>query len=369
MVTIPTVSIAVLSLVVILFYLEQRKKMQRKLAKENIETRYPDIPIYDLSTLISATSNFSEANKLGEGGFGSVYKGRLEDGQEIAVKRLAQNSRQGVEEFKNEVMLIAKLQHKNLVKLMGYCIRKDEKLLVYEYMPNNSLVSFLSDLKRSCLDWRHRFEIICGIARGISYLHHDSRLRIVHRDLKTSNILLDAAMNPKISDFGIARIFGGDQIQGYTKRVAGTCGYMSPEYVIFGKFSTKSDVFSFGVIILEIISGKKNIDFKKDRFLNLIGHVWYLWREGKALEIMDQSLEKSCKACEVLRCIQIGLLCVEQYPKDRPTMLEVVTMLSSDINLSSPKQPTFRFADAHLSLAREVLLSINDATITMVEGR
>nr|XP_048319091.1 G-type lectin S-receptor-like serine/threonine-protein kinase RKS1 isoform X3 [Ziziphus jujuba var. spinosa] len=224
--------------------------------------RHPDLPFFGLKTLITATNNFSAANKLGRGGFGSVYKGQLGDGKEIAVKRLSQHSRQGMEEFKNEVMVIAKLQHRNLVRLLGCCIHKEEKMLIYEYMPNKSLDYFIFDeARRLHLDWTKRFEIIIGIARGILYLHQDSRLKIIHRDLKASNVLLDASMNPKISDFGMARMFGDDQIQANTNRVVGTFGYMSPEYAMQGLYSTKSDVFSFGVLLLEIISGRKNTDY------------------------------------------------------------------------------------------------------------
>ncbi|XP_040987242.1 G-type lectin S-receptor-like serine/threonine-protein kinase At1g11410 isoform X3 [Juglans microcarpa x Juglans regia] len=232
-------------------------------------------PIFDLSCIVAATDNLSPANKLGQGGFGPVFKGQLPNGQHIAVKRLSKSSRQGIEEFKNEVKLIAKLQHRNLVKMIGCCIQGEEKMLIYEYMPNKSLNFFIFDPTRSSsLNWSKRFEIIIGIARGILYLHHDSRLRIIHRDLKTSNILLDDEMNPKISDFGIARIFKGDQIHDRTNKVVGTYGYMSPEYAIFGKFSTKSYVFSFGVILLEIVSGKKNSNsYMEHHSLTLIGQV------------------------------------------------------------------------------------------------
>ncbi|KAF2297906.1 hypothetical protein GH714_004997 [Hevea brasiliensis] len=217
--------------------------------------------------------SFSPANKLGQGGFGVVYKGKLSNGKDVAVKRLSKDSGQGIDEFKNEVLLIAKLQHQNLVKLIGCCIQGEEPMLVYEYMPNKSLDSFLfNETRRSILDWRKRFDIIVGIARGILYIHQDSRLKIIHRDLKTSNILLDEEMNPKISDFGLARIFKGDQTHEMTNRIVGTFGYMSPEYVVFGKFSTKSDVFSFGIILLEIITGKRNNSFyQEDFYPSMIG--------------------------------------------------------------------------------------------------
>ncbi|KAJ0263446.1 Cysteine-rich receptor-like protein kinase 5 [Hirschfeldia incana] len=214
---------------------------------------------FDFKVIEAATDKFSICNKLGQGGFGKVYKGTLPNGLQVAVKRLSKTSDQGEKEFKNEVVLVAKLQHRNLVKLLGYCFEREEKILVYEFVPNKSLDYFLFDSRmQSQLDWTRRFKIIGGIARGILYLHQDSRLTIIHRDLKAGNILLDTDMNPKVADFGMARIFEMDQTEANTRRVVGTYGYMSPEYAMYGQFSMKSDVYSFGVLVLEIISGRKN---------------------------------------------------------------------------------------------------------------
>ncbi|RVW86377.1 G-type lectin S-receptor-like serine/threonine-protein kinase RKS1 [Vitis vinifera] len=329
-------------------------------AKEHDEsTTNSELQFFDLNTIAAATNNFSSENELGRGGFGSVYK----------------DSGQGKEEFKNEATLIAKLQHVNLVRLLGCCITEEEKMLVYEYLPNKSLDSFIFDeTKKSLLDWRKRFEIIVGIARGILYLHEDSRLRIIHRDLKASNVLLDAEMFPKISDFGLARIFRGNQMEGNTNRVVGTYGYMSPEYAMEGLFSTKSDVYSFGVLLLEIITGRKNSTYYQDNpSMSLIGNVWNLWEEDKALDLIDPSLEKSYPADEVLRCIQIGLLCVQESITDRPTMLTIIFMLGNNSALSFPKRPAFISKTTHkgedLSCSGEGLLSVNNVTMTVLQPR
>lgn len=334
-----------------------------------------ELPLFDLYTMALATDNFSDANKLGQGGFGCVYKGVLLDGQEMAIKRLSRESGQGAEEFKNEVKLIAKLQHRNLVRLLGCCVDMDEKMLVYEYLKNRSLDSFVFDKERnSLLNWETRFNIIGGIARGLLYLHQDSRYRIIHRDLKASNILLDGDMNPKISDFGMARIFGGDETEGNTRRVVGTYGYMAPEYAMDGLFSTKSDVFSFGVLVLEIITGKKNRGFyNSDHELNLLGYAWKLWKEGKGTELLDKSMGDMFLKHEVLRCIQVGLLCVQERADDRPTMASVVLMLSSESAcLPQPKLPGFCLGSNDTdssSSKQDESFTVNQVTVTMLNAR
>ncbi|XP_038895380.1 G-type lectin S-receptor-like serine/threonine-protein kinase At1g11410 isoform X2 [Benincasa hispida] len=342
-------------------------------SKEFDESRTSsDLPIFDLLTIAKATDNFSFTNKLGEGGFGAVYKGKLTNGEEIAVKRLAKNSGQGVGEFKNEVTLIAKLQHRNLVRILGYCVKNEEKMLVYEYLPNKSLDSFIFDeSKRALLNWQKRFEIICGIARGLLYLHQDSRLKIIHRDLKASNILLDADLIPKIADFGMARIFGQDQIQANTNRIVGTYGYMSPEYAMEGLFSVKSDVYSFGILVLEMITGKKN-NYDSSH-LNLVGHVWELWKLETATELVDSSLEESSCGHEIMRCLQIGLLCVQEDATDRPTMSTVIFMLRNEVALPSPKKPAFilkrKYNSGDPSTSTEGANSVNDLTISIINAR
>ncbi|KAL3652495.1 hypothetical protein CASFOL_002176 [Castilleja foliolosa] len=334
-----------------------------------------ELPVYDLSTVAKATNSFSNSNKLGEGGFGSVYRGILEDGKEIAVKRLSATSSQGVDEFKNEVICISKLQHRNLVKLLGCCIQGDEKMLIYEYMPNKSLDLILFDVaKNKQLDWPKRFHIINGIARGLLYLHQDSRLRIIHRDLKASNILLDDDLNPKISDFGLARIFGGNETQANTNRVVGTYGYMSPEYAEKGLFSPKSDVYSLGVVVLEIVSGQRNRGFhQEDHHHNLLGHAWILYKEGRPLELVETNTVDSVYLNELRRSIHVALLCVQQHPEDRPSMSMVVLMLGSGGVLPEAKQPGFfterRGFSSESSTSTNAKRLSNECTITLLEAR
>nr|XP_023874664.1 putative receptor-like protein kinase At4g00960 [Quercus suber] len=296
---------------------------------------------YDLSTIRAATNNFSDANKLGKGGFGIVYKGNLLNGQEIAVKRLSRNSQQGDFEFKNEVLLVVKLQHRNLVRLLGFCLEGNERLLIYEFVPNGSLdYNIFDPMKRAHIDWERRYKIIKGFARGLLYLHEDSRLWIIHRDLKASNILLDAEMNPKISDFGMARMFVVDQTEGSTNRIVGTYGYMAPEYAMLGQFSIKSDVFSYGVLILEVLSGQKITHFHDGENSGyLLSYAWKNWREETTSNLIDPTL-RGGPITEILRCIKIGLLCVQENASDRPSMTSVVLMLNGNLDpIPTPTQP------------------------------
>lgn len=296
--------------------------------------------IFSFQTLVSATKNFHPDNKLGQGGYGPVFKGKLEDGRDIAVKKLSQSSTQGKKEFTNEAKLLARVQHRNVVNLLGFC-GYPEKLLVYEYVVHESLDKLLfTSGNRVVLDWKRRYNIIIGVARGLLYLHEDSHDRIIHRDIKASNILLDDKWIPKIADFGMARLYPEDQTHINT-RVAGTNGYMAPEYVMHGNLSVKVDVYSFGVMVLELISGHKNSAFNLDpECQNLLDWAYKLYKKGKSLEILDSKLDSSADLDEVFACIKIGLLCTQSDPRQRPTMRRAVVMLTKKTGvLDEPSRP------------------------------
>ncbi|TVT97124.1 hypothetical protein EJB05_57635, partial [Eragrostis curvula] len=308
----------------------------------------------NLTVLKAATNNFSEANKLGEGGFGEVFKGTLPNGEEIAVKRLSRHSSQGFSELKTELVLAAKLKHRNLVQLMGVCLQ-EEKLLIYEFMPNRSLDTFLFGIgqtsSRETAATGLEQEVRHHVRYRTVYLHEESRLKVIHRDLKPSNVLLDAKMNPKISDFGLARAFGGDQSRDITRRPVGTLGYMSPEYAYYGHVSTKSNMFSFGVIVLEMVTGRRNNStYECADSVSLLSYVWGKWTTGSTIEVVDPSLDGHYPEDEVLNCVEIGLLCVQENPADRPDASAVALMLSSNSTTDErqpPSRPAFVFGSGH----------------------
>ncbi|XP_031390396.1 cysteine-rich receptor-like protein kinase 10 [Punica granatum] len=364
-----TVALAAMVLVLVASFLYYLRRYHRdKKAYDQ------DLPFMSLRIIASATKNFSSSNKLGQGGFGPVYKGVLPDGKEVAIKMLSSCSEQGAEEFTNEVLLIMNLQHRNLVKLLGFCVDREERMLVYEFMPNGSLdVMLLDPNRRAKLNWRQRLDIIDGIARGVLYLHEDSQLRIIHRDLKPSNILLDTDMNPKISDFGMARIFAGNDAGANTATIVGTYGYMAPEYAMEGLYSTKSDVFSFGVILLETITGERNTTFHlSKRAPTLLAYAWQLWNEGKGQELVDPLIKDSWWFPEEFnRYMHVGLLCVQEDAYDRPSMSSVVVMLKSESTaLRNPDRPAFsvgRFTDQQV--ASNCGCSINGVTVSSINPR
>uniref|UniRef100_A0ACD5U733 Uncharacterized protein n=1 Tax=Avena sativa TaxID=4498 RepID=A0ACD5U733_AVESA len=392
-IVLPIVAAIMVITTVCVCYLRRRRQTRPASSEQPpYSTNHEDIEsidslIIDLSTLRTATDNFADANKLGEGGFGAVYKGDLPDGQEIAVKRLSRSSGQGIGELKNELVLVAKLQHKNLVRLVGVCLQEHEKLLVYEYMPNRSIDKILFDPeKRKELDWGKRLKIISGIARGLQYLHEDSQLRIIHRDLKASNVLLDSDYTPKISDFGMARLFGADQSREVTNRIVGTYGYMAPEYAMRGHYSTKSDVFSFGILMLEFLTGRRSSgSYNFNESGDLLSLIWEHWSTGAITEILDSSLRSHAPGDQVVKILHIGLLCVQDNPADRPMMSTVNIMLSSNtVSLPSPSKPSFfitksgtysnpysesSYPTASQSTGKPGMASPNEVSITELEPR
>ncbi|EOA36564.1 hypothetical protein CARUB_v10011709mg, partial [Capsella rubella] len=289
---------------------------------------------FSLRQLKVATDNFNPLNKIGEGGFGSVYKGRLPNGTLIAVKKLSSKSCQGNKEFINEIGIITCLQHPNLVKLYGCCVDKTQLLLVYEYLENNCLADALFGRSSLKLDWQTRHKICLGIARGLAFLHEDSAVKIIHRDIKGTNVLLDKDLNSKISDFGLARLHEDDQSH-ITTRVAGTIGYMAPEYAMRGHLTEKADVYSFGVVAMEIVSGKSNANYTPDNecCVGLLDWAFVLQKKGDFAEILDPRLAGMFDVLEAERMIKVSLLCSNKSPTLRPSMSEVVKMLEGETDI------------------------------------
>ncbi|CAI0394998.1 unnamed protein product [Linum tenue] len=340
----------------------------------------PNLQAFTFSDIKAATNNFSTENLLGSGGFGPVYKGVLPGGEEIAVKRLSESSTQGIVEFRNEVSLTARLQHVNLVRVVGFCTEKEEKMLVYEFMPNRSLDFYLFDpVRRLKLDWNKRVAIIEGVTQGLLYLQEYSNFTIIHRDIKASNILLDDGMNPKISDFGMARLFRKDLDEANTSRIVGTYGYVPPEYVKRGIYSMKYDVYSFGVVLLQIISGKRTqFYYGSNEDLHLLEHAYESWRNGEGMEFFDSALDDSSSHCKLMTCLQLGLLCVQENPDDRPTMLEVSSVLRiGALGMATPERPAFstkkenreEMESGTTSRSQRQVCSFNEDDLSQVEPR
>ncbi|XP_022632425.1 probable LRR receptor-like serine/threonine-protein kinase RFK1 isoform X2 [Vigna radiata var. radiata] len=301
---------------------------------------------FTLEQIREATEDFSPLNKIGEGGFGPVYKGQLSDGTLVAVKQLSSKSRQGNREFLNEIGLVSCLQHPNLVKLHGCCIEGNQLMLVYEYMENNSLAQALFSSKDQLnLDWPTRLRICIGIAKGLAFLHEESRLKIVHRDIKATNVLLDGNLNPKISDFGLARLDDEEKTH-ITTRIAGTIGYMAPEYALWGRLSYKADVYSYGVVVLEVVSGKSNNNYMpSDNRVCLLDKACHLQRTERLIELVDERLGSEIKPTEAIILMKVALLCTDVSPSIRPTMSEVVNMLEGRANIPDKIPQTSDFSE------------------------
>nr|AMM43059.1 LRR-RLK [Vernicia montana] len=294
--------------------------------------------IFTLRQIKAATKNFDAANKVGEGGFGSVYKGLLSDGTVIAVKQLSSKSKQGNREFVNEIGMISALQHPNLVKLLGCCTEDNQLLLVYEYMENNSLAHALfgSEELRLKLNWPIRFKICLGIAKGLAFLHEESKLKVVHRDIKPTNVLLDKDLNAKISDFGLAKLYEAEKTHVIT-RIAGTTGYMAPEYAMRGYLTNKADVYSFGVVALEIVSGKNGTSYRpNDESVYLLDLAYVLQEKGDLLSLVDPMLGYDYSVKQAMTILDLAMLCTNPSPTLRPTMSEVVNVLEGKSKIKAP---------------------------------
>ncbi|XP_028051354.1 cold-responsive protein kinase 1-like isoform X2 [Camellia sinensis] len=301
----------------------------------DIEEGVQNVKLYTYKELSIATENFRPTNKIGEGGFGSVYKGSLKDGTVAAIKVLSAESRQGVREFLTEITVISDIEHENLVKLHGCCVEGSHRILVYGYLENNSLAQTLLGGRRSGIqfNWNTRTKICIGVARGLAFLHEEVQPHIVHRDIKASNVLLDKDLTPKISDFGLAKLFA-PSLTHISTRVAGTLGYLAPEYAIRGQLTRKADIYSFGVLLLEIVSGRCNTNKRlcaEEQYL--LERVWKLYEKGEVARLVDTSLEEDLDIDEACKFLKIGLLCTQGFPKLRPSMSKVVKMLTGEMDV------------------------------------
>ncbi|KAK1439630.1 hypothetical protein QVD17_05450 [Tagetes erecta] len=291
---------------------------------------------YTYKDLRVATEDFRPENKIGQGGFGSVYKGTLQDGLLVAIKVLSADSSQGLREFLTEITVISDIQHENLVKLHGYCVEGNHRILVYGYLKNGSLDHTLLGSGHCSINftWEIRRKICIGVAKGLAYLHEEVHPHVIHRDIKASNILLDEDFTPKISDFGLAKLFPS-HLTHISTRIAGTQGYLAPEYAMRGQLTRKADIYSFGVLVLEIVAGRPN----QNRLLPvdeqyLLERVWQEYREGGLERMVDNSMIEDVDMYEACRYLKIGLLCSQSLPKSRPSMSDVMKMLNDEIDLN-----------------------------------
>ncbi|KAL5170665.1 Cysteine-rich receptor-like protein kinase 3 [Glycine soja] len=344
----------------------RRSQIPKRVPRGNIleGTQLKGPTKFKYSDLKAATKNFSEKNKLGEGGFGAVYKGTMKNGKVVAVKKLISgNSSKIDDDFESEVMLISNVHHRNLVQLLGCCSKGQDRILVYEYMANNSLDKFLFGNRRCSLNWKQRYDIILGTARGLTYLHEEFHVSIIHRDIKSCNILLDEELQPKISDFGLVKLLPEDKSH-LSTRFAGTVGYTAPEYALHGQLSKKADTYSYGIVVLEIISGQKSTDVRVDddgEEESLLRQAWKLYERGMHLELVDETLNDNYDAEEVKKIIEIALLCTQASAAMRPAMSEVVVLLSSNaLEHMRPSMPIF--IESKLKPHRDIFASTSSST-------
>ncbi|CAL9002625.1 unnamed protein product [Prunus brigantina] len=330
---VPVMSVSLVLLVVsgLIYFIRRKRKFAELL--EDWELEYGP-QRFKYEDLYLATKGFKENELLGTGGFGKVYRGTLPSSKiEIAVKRVSHESRQGMKEFVAEIASIGRLRHRNLVSLLGYCRRKGELLLVYDYMPNGSLDRYLYDRPTVTLNWSQRFRVITGVASGLFYLHEEWEQVVIHRDVKASNVLLDGELNARLGDFGLARLYDhGTDPQ--TTHIVGTLGYLAPEHIRSGRATTSTDVFAFGAFLLEVACGRRPIEAQgPDQDLILVDWVFSFWNRGAILEARDQNLSSEFVAEEVELVLKLGLLCSHSEPKARPSMRQVVQYLEGDIAL------------------------------------
>ncbi|KAB1216960.1 hypothetical protein CJ030_MR4G016027 [Morella rubra] len=333
-----------------------------------------NVRLFSYKELRIATEDFRPANKIGEGVFGSVFKGRLKDGKIAAIKVLSAESRQGVKEFLTEINVISEIEHENLVELYGCCVEENHRILVYNYLENNSLAQTLLGGSHSNVyfNWRTRCKICIGVARGLSFLHEEVRPHIVHRDIKASNILLDRDLSPKISDFGLAKLIPPNMTHVST-RVAGTIGYLAPEYAIRGQLTRKADIYSFGVLLVEIVSGRCNTNTRLpigEQYL--LERTWELYEQKELVGLVDAALNGEFDAEQACKFLKIGLLCTQDAPKLRPSMSTVVKMLTGemevdDIQITKPGLIS-DFMDLKVRDTQKAMPEINNTSYNISSG-
>ncbi|KAI7735543.1 hypothetical protein M8C21_032054 [Ambrosia artemisiifolia] len=368
-----SVVVITVALMIILYVKKHRYVMQKRKGSYDVEKMAKILNDSSLnfkySTVEKATGYWNKSNKLGQGGFGTVYKGVLPDGREIAVKRLYLNNRFRAADFYNEVNMISIVEHKNLVRLLGCSCSGPESILIYEYLPNMSLDRFIFDeIKGREIGWETRFKIITGIAEGLVYLHENKNNRIIHRDIKASNILLDFMLHPKIADFGLARSFQADKSH-ISTAIAGTLGYMAPEYLAHGQLTEKADVYSFGILILEVVTGMESNRSKTTEYSeSLLCIAWEHFKQGTVEEIVDPNLMMHIHPNtdfqkDVIKVVHVGLLCTQEAPSLRPSMSAALKMLAkTDESLPTPSNPPFIDENTmELSNITQKLLSYSDS--------